>query len=1278
VATVLNLSSNTYDMAFHDFEDDVYVRIADNVLRINGDTRQLFATYSITGATGPMVYDPENEAIYVFGSSILHKIDNNTTFGLTAISTGTNNNIAFNPYTSTINTVNDTFSFSSINVDTDVLQAQQPISDIGPIVLNQFDGDLYVAGLINGNILTVDSATGLTKNTEFGGDPVTKIIYNPDRKSVWAIRPLTNEILEIEVAISSFFEVESISATGSNENFYGSLSSDYVNRDYLWLAVREYIRRPRQNFNGEPQVSFYFKWFADNVPEFFMYDFSGEMLPTSGTLAYTGPKPLPSPVLNRNSNKDISKVGDSSHQQTIFNQVDFKLEYIDDNEEFSVVPEPIQLFMGFNSPDEGAIRSVLQMFKAESVDFTIIPNEINGDNITFTNEFDVFLQIPIARIKLDDDSTSLFTAATNGVGRGLKEGQHLAIFIRDVTNSNQQYVSPNNGYLLKIRNVYSREIICEYFNPGVDILNYETSILNNYPLGGQTTYLSCRFVVWNREIGRFVIYGQTEIEDERFKIELNNNGKLVSDEEVYIFKEYDIKEKGIDWNYLNMKRKEMLMVKDMIYPYIGAYKSIINAINYFGYNDLELYEYYRNVDVTSENFDKLFKVEIPDIFDNTVEGWTETDFINNTFPNENFIDTNLFNLTYKITDKEGNNILLYTVEEIQTKLQGLKKWLQKNIIPISHRILDITGRADFVGQTTIVHQSRDAQILKIHENFTPITFDLNEAYLLPVNSGSTVYNCVLDFTIRPGLTTSLLPDYYTIDIRTYEIYREWYPFKNYMIGDRVVYYDKLYESAIDNNKTNNPRRFENTSEWVFESVYQVGDIVKYDNRFYIWSGQAGSSFSSAVPLLDVGVGANWFEVTEWKQINLHPVDKISEYRFINNLNPFNFTIDSNITPYLVVEVTSDNGYGLVYRDRKNFEIKGILDIQELEAFTNLTSKQYRKATLPVDYVNVYKVTNLTIQAAGVNTQVDDLNGNPTYRVYLSAYGEVIYPHIVHEFTYLIGNSSSTDSCSSFRIEMSGDFVNMNNPYAIPDFGTAYFSGNDLYWNGSLNPQSTMLIKVRAEVTSGGRSYYTQPVNTSVNQAYVPVNYSVVAKMGTGLNYGVGVTTNGSLPSRQYVLYNRSGGIAFASTWPTGPSQAFSAGGNGNFGAAGLTWSFSVVSMSQSQVEIVPVRATYSNSFVDVVDNFNTQLGNYAYVYYQARVTGTSYRTFILFSTYYDINIDYQLFAIRSTGFPPAITTSGTFTNTTLESSGVYPVGQFLFGTNSTISGTTITHSYYPD
>jgi hypothetical protein len=437
--------------------------------------------------------------------------------------------------------------------------------------------------------------------------------------------------------------------------------------------------------------------------------------------------------------------------------------------------------------------------------------------------------------------------------------------------------------------------------------------------------LTTKFKVWDREIGRFTTYGQTEVEDVRFEIELSNVGKNIGSNEVFIFKKYDINEGGIDWTYLNKKRKEMLMMKHLIYPYIGAYKSIINAINYFGYNDLELNEYYRNIDEKSANYLQLFKVEIPDIFDNTVEGWTSNDFIKHTLPNPKYQETNLFNLTYNITDKEGNNVLLYSIDEVIIKLQGLKYWLQKNIIPLTHKILDITGRAHFVGGSQIQHRVHDVSIFNTNQSMTPVTFKMNEAYLMPVNSGSTVYNCVLDFTSQ---TSSILPDYYTIDIKTYKTYKEWAPFTTYNIGDRIIYYGKLYESQIANNKVKNPRKYENIQEWSANTMYSVTSLASYQREFYVYSGigaTASPTYSTVPPLLDT---LNWLNVTEWKEIDFEPVQKLYEFRKMGDLLPYNFTIDSNLDPFIVIEITSDNGYGLTYRDKKNYEVRGLLDLRD--------------------------------------------------------------------------------------------------------------------------------------------------------------------------------------------------------------------------------------------------------------------------------------------------------------------------------------------------------------
>ena len=514
--------------------------------------------------------------------------------------------------------------------------------------------------------------------------------------------------------------------------------------------------------------------------------------------------------------------------------------------------------------------------------------------------------------------------------------------------------------MFKIREIYTKTIIVDFFEI-TDFLEYENTIISDYPTTGTKTYLKTIFSVIDREIGRFKTYAQTEIEDIRYKIQLNNIGKNVGPHEVFLFKDYDILEGGVDWTFLNIKRKEMIMNKNLIYPYIGAYKSIINAINFFGYNDLQLNEYYRNVDTTSKNFHKLFKVEIPDIFDNTIPGWsTDGDFLKHTYPNPSFEETNLLNLTYNITDNDGNNILNYSLDDISIKLQGLKIWLKKNIIPLTHKILDITGKSYFKGGTSITHKSYDVKVIKIQENMTPITFKLNEVYLMPVNSGSTVYNCVLDFyTIIPefgadknptGLVEPprpfngvdlVLPDYFTIKVKTYKTYKEWAPFTTYKKGDRIIYYDILYESTIDNNKVNSPREYENVEIWSRTEAYVTTSIVEYNRRIYVYSG-LGDPTSTEVPLLDQGDNYNWIDITRWTIVDHEPVQVLDEYREIKHpkvgvtqssispftILPYNFTIDSNLDPFLVIEVTSDNGYGSIYRDKKNYEIRGIKDLTD--------------------------------------------------------------------------------------------------------------------------------------------------------------------------------------------------------------------------------------------------------------------------------------------------------------------------------------------------------------
>ena len=90
-------------------------------------------------------------------------------------------------------------------------------------------------------------------------------------------------------------------------------------------------------------------------------------------------------------------------------------------------------------------------------------------------------------------------------------------------------------------------------------------------------------------------HGEVEGEDSRLSVLLGNFGRKFLKEDSFISRETDIKEPLPDFEILNRKRKELLLTGESIYPYLGSYKSLFNAIKFFGYYDLRIKEYWLNV-----------------------------------------------------------------------------------------------------------------------------------------------------------------------------------------------------------------------------------------------------------------------------------------------------------------------------------------------------------------------------------------------------------------------------------------------------------------------------------------------------------------------------------------------------------------------------------------------------------------------------------------------------------------------------------------------------------
>jgi len=981
--TQSTIASLTFkNIEYNPQEKDIYITSTEvgtptngHVLRFDSITRAEKARYSLTNLRPEIYYGVWNTSMYVFGTL-------NSQSGIIKINGGLSS--LFADLGSVANSAqNFWFSYDSIleelhlsasiplgspfgnykvySIEDGSLKANI-ILDSGPIIYNPYDGDTYLASKLSGNrVLIIDKFTRAAKvNISLLGVP-NQIIFNPDRKNVFGIvrfiatgdkRSKYFEI-DVDVSVNLVLAGTQVPYETVIEDKWGSLSSAYKKPAGIWLKTREYVRRPRENFNDAPEVDLIVKWQNDDVKDIFLYDFTGEQLSPTASVPYTGPKPFPLVTLNTKENIKPDRSGLSEYQQTIFESLKFQLEKVDSQTDSQTKPTAIEIFIGSNSKNEGVSESTLQMFKREYIDFTIISGANNASIIQFTTERDRFGTMT-GYIILNNIAFDNFINDSTGAPRGLKKGQRLKLTVTDATNQKNKYISNNSGIEVIIQDVFVKYLKVNFVNQLRGFVEEFTQI-DNYPNPGNTTYLQTRFQIMDKLVGQFLVQMQTQIEDIRYKVELGNTGHLVNPTDTFIYKEYDINEQGIDWTFLNKKRKELLMVRNDIFPYVGAYKSIINAINYFGYNDLELYEYYRNINPIDKNYEKLFKIEIPDVFDNSDKGWNEKDFLKYTLPNPRYEETNLFNLTFKITDKEGTNILLYSLAEVLMKLQGLKYWLERKIIPITHRILDITGRADFVGVNSIVHKSYDATILNVKQDYTPIDFALTEAYLSPVNSGSPVYTCRVEFYVGAVPTYSMVPDYFKFKIRTYKTYKEWNPTTVYAKDDIVSYYGKFYTSVISSNRLKNPRKYESLASWTGSVNYEIGQFINYERDIYQYINPTSSiaNFGKntfTTPVLDINrnpATSSWFYMTEWKLLDMLPVQNLSEFRIVGTFStvdelppvllgqttvpqkisdPYNFTIDSNLDPFVTIELTSDNGYGQIYTVKKYYEIRGLKDL----------------------------------------------------------------------------------------------------------------------------------------------------------------------------------------------------------------------------------------------------------------------------------------------------------------------------------------------------------------
>ena len=269
------------------------------------------------------------------------------------------------------------------------------------------------------------------------------------------------------------------------------------------------------------------------------------------------------------------------------------------------------------------------------------------------------------------------------------------------------------------------------FNPTMELAFERTLVIYHTSASSPTTKV---------KIAELDFYGEGIGEDERFLTWLGNFGLKFNRNDALMLKDYDIKEALPDWETINTKRKELLVNKEEIFPYVGTYKGLINIIDILGFKDvLHVKEYWKNIDPNSAYFNQMLLVDISDVIDRgTVDTLKLVEFNRNVKFDNAFKKTGYLALSYEFTRESGDfdadglpeieSTTEFTPNEIFFKLSKLRKMLQNEFLPTNVIIKDVMG--EFVYFFMYIfktwHDDVDVSSIEVNEELSITAYPTND------------------------------------------------------------------------------------------------------------------------------------------------------------------------------------------------------------------------------------------------------------------------------------------------------------------------------------------------------------------------------------------------------------------------------------------------------------------------------------------------------------------------------------------------------------------------
>lgn len=199
-------------------------------------------------------------------------------------------------------------------------------------------------------------------------------------------------------------------------------------------------------------------------------------------------------------------------------------------------------------------------------------------------------------------------------------------------------------------------------------------------------------------IGEIRMTAEAVGEDERYRTLFENFGIPDPKEFDHVYKDSYTEDDKPDFISINKHSKEMFLSYDQIFPYIGTYKALFNAVKLLGYDDIFFKEWYKVMGVSNEisrgyvAYNMSYKNE--NAYD-VVSALPLEKRIN--LRKKNWISM-LYNLNRELYGKpdeydfpEVENIYEYRTAESLMKLISLREWLEKYVMALNCHIIDIGG-----------------------------------------------------------------------------------------------------------------------------------------------------------------------------------------------------------------------------------------------------------------------------------------------------------------------------------------------------------------------------------------------------------------------------------------------------------------------------------------------------------------------------------------------------------------------------------------------------------